>query len=308
MRSDTPRLSGGFGDERKFIPNPPASERARVSQQWSGAVTARCAMVACDMARSSSHRSSAGRRRRPRSERGDPEPGGRYTRAERVRQIKRLEQRGQATREIATELGLAVSTVNIYRADPTGERQRERRRRYRGECRGCGRPTSGSGGRKRAPEWCRRCAGQRRQVWTGQRVLDAIRDWAELTGAPPGVADWSPAHARARDPGSARYRSQPGRWPSASVVAARFGSFRRAVEGAGLTGTGAREPGAPSRWGLEEIAAAMRRHAERTGAFPRRSDWHRAGRDHPAASTVYRVAGSWGRAVEAGAALASACE
>ena len=260
------------------------------------------------MARSSSRRSSAGRRRRPRSERAGPEPGGRRTRAERVRQIERLEQLGHVTREIATELGLAVSTVNIYRADPTGDRQRERRRRYRGECRGCGRPTSGSGGRKRAPEWCRRCAGEQRRVWTEPRVLEAIRDWVELTGAPPGVSDWSPAHARARHRGSDRYRSEPGRWPSASVVAARFGSFRRAVAAAGLAGTGAREPGAPSRWGLEEIAAAMRRHAERTGAFPRRSDWHRAGEDHPSASTVYRVAGSWVRAVEAGAAPACACE
>jgi hypothetical protein len=208
-------------------------------------------------------------------------------------------QRGHATREIAVELGLAVSTVNIYRADPTGERQRERRRRYRGECRGCGRPTSGSGGRKRAPEWCRRCAGERRRVWTEQRVLDAIRDWVKLTGTPPGVADWSPAHARARHRGSAGYRSQPGRWPSASVVAARFGSFRRAVEAASVAGTGARGPGAPSRWRVEEIAAAMRRHADRTGRLPRRTDWRRAGDDHPSASTVYRIVGSWERAVKA---------
>ena len=218
-----------------------------------------------------------------------------------MRQIERLEQRGHATREIAAELGLAVSTVNIYRADPTGERQRERRRRYRGECRGCGRPTSGSGGRTRAPEWCRRCAGEKRRVWTVRRVLGAIRDWDDVTGAPPGLADWSPAHAPTGHGGSARYRSEPGRWPSASVVAARFGSLRAAIEAAGLKAAPARGPGAPSRWGVEEIAAAMRNHAERTGAFPRRSDWHRAGQDHPAASTVYRVAGSWGRAVEAGA-------
>src|SRR5918992_163522 len=92
--------------------------------------------------------------------------GSQYSRAERVAQIERLERRGLTTREIAEQLGLARSTVNIYRADPEAQRQRERRKRYQGTCRGCGRRTSGSGGPKRAPERCRRCAAEVRRSWS----------------------------------------------------------------------------------------------------------------------------------------------
>src|SRR5205823_2130598 len=129
--------------------------------------------------------STAARARRPALRRAHDAAVQRYSRAERVAQIARLERRGLTTREIADQLELARSTVNIYRADPDGERQRERRQRYRGTCAGCGRPTSGSGGPGRAPEWCRACAGEQRRSWSERRVLEAIRDWTELTGAPP---------------------------------------------------------------------------------------------------------------------------
>jgi hypothetical protein len=224
---------------------------------------------------------------------------GRTTRAERVAQIERLERRGFGTHEIADRLGLARSTINIYRADPDGERQRQRRASYQGTCRGCGAQTSGSGGPRRAPERCRSCAGGRRRNWSDERVLEAIRDWTDVTGSPPTLADWSPAHAPAGHEGSARYRSEPGRWPSASTVAARFASLRAAIEAAGLRPARERGNGPPSRWNLQAIAEAMRAYAARTGEAPRRSDWQHAGEDHPAASTVYRVAGSWRRAIEA---------
>jgi hypothetical protein len=250
------------------------------------------------MSRRSSSR-SPDRARRPGGERANRAAVEPYTRAERVAQIQRLERRGLATGEIADRLGLAASTVNIYRADPNGERQRQRRQRYQGACVECGRPTSGSNGPRRAPKRCRSCAGGRRRNWSEQRVLEAIRDWADLTGAPPTLADWSPAHARAGHEGSALYRSEPGRWPSASTVSARFGSVRAAVEAAGLAPPPGRSASAVRRWELEAIADAMRGHAGRTGQAPRRSDWQHAGEDHPAASTVYRVAGSWQRALEA---------
>lgn len=237
--------------------------------------------------------------RRPTGERTEDATVTRRTRADRVAEIERLARRGLATHEIAERLGLARSTVNIYRADPDGEGQRQRRQRYQGTCAGCGRPTSGSGGPRRAPERCRSCAGQRRRNWSEQRVLEAIRDWAELTGSPPMLADWSPAHAGAGHEGAARYCSGRDRWPRASTVAARFGSLRAAVEAAGLRPPRARWNGRPSGWNLQAIAEAMRAHAGRTGHTPRRSDWEHAGEGHPAASTVYRVAGSWQRAVEA---------
>jgi hypothetical protein len=257
------------------------------------------ATVSARMSSRASRSSPGDRARRPAGERVDRVAVERHTRGERVAQIKRLERRGLSTREIAAQLGLAPSTVNIYRADPDGDRQRQRRERYRGACTDCGRPTSGSGGPKRAPERCRSCAGERRRSWSQQRVLEAIRDWVALTGSPPTLADWSPAHARPGHDGAARYRQAPGRWPSASTVASRFGSLRAAIDAAGLRHARVQAEARPSRWNLDAIANAMRVHARRSGQPPRRSDWERAGDDHPAASTVYRVAGTWRRALEA---------
>jgi hypothetical protein len=68
---------------------------------------------------------SPDRARRPGGERANRAAVERYTRAERVAQIERLERRGRGTGEIADRLGLTASTVNIYRADPDGERQRQ---------------------------------------------------------------------------------------------------------------------------------------------------------------------------------------
>jgi Homing endonuclease associated repeat len=99
--------------------------------------------------------------------------------------------------------------------------------------------------------------------------------------------------------GAARYRSAPGGWPSASTVAARFGSLGAAIEAAGLGRARGQPDGRPPRWSFNAIAEAMRDHASRTGQPPRRSDWQHASEDHPAASTVYRVAGSWRQALEA---------
>jgi Homing endonuclease associated repeat len=222
----------------------------------------------------------------------------RHSRAERANQIERLERRGLGTREIAAELGLARSTVNIYRRDPDGSRHRERLAGYRWRCDDCGRPTSGSGGRARAPARCRRCAGKQRRVWPGELILQRIREWTAETGSPPQVRDWSPAHASAGHPGTARYVAERGRWPSASTVVARFGSFPAAVTRAGLKPPG-RASGSRRVWTRGRVVEAMQRWYGERGRFPTRSDWQKAGDWHPAASTVYRVFGSWKAALKA---------
>jgi hypothetical protein len=73
------------------------------------------------------------------------------TRKQQAEAIEALAGRGLGSEEIADRLGLARSTVNKYRRDPDGERERARRGRYRGRCRGCGRPTRGSDGPGRHP-------------------------------------------------------------------------------------------------------------------------------------------------------------
>ena len=174
--------------------------------------------------------------RRPR---GQPVTAAVLERPSRKQQAERIEAlagRGLGSEEIADRLGLARSTVNKYRRDPDGERERARRERYRGRCRGCGRPTRGSDGPGRAPEWCPACAPARRRRWSDEQMLEAVRDWTRLTGAPPTLYDWSPVHAPAGHKGAARYLAERGRWPNASSVARRFGSLRAAVEAAGVGG------------------------------------------------------------------------
>jgi hypothetical protein len=173
----------------------------------------------------------------------------------------------------------------------------------RGRCANCGRPTSGSGGPKRA-EQCRRCAGKRRRAWSEERILDAIRAWAAETGSPPRMRDWSPAHAPDGNGDARRYRSEPGRWPSASVEAVRFGSFCAALERAGMQVPRA-AAGSRRVWTRERIVEAVRRWERETGQPPRRSDWQRAADWHPAASTVYRTMGSWRAALRAAGIKAS---
>jgi hypothetical protein len=135
-------------------------------------------------------------------------------------------------------------------------------------------------------------------------MLEAIRDWAELTGSPPTLADWSPAHAGAGHEGAVRYRSERGRWPSASTVALRFGSFRAALERAGRR-VAAPAPGSRWVWTRERIVEAVRRWERESGRPPRRSDWQHAADWHPAASTVYRPMGSWRVALRAAGIKAS---
>jgi DNA-binding CsgD family transcriptional regulator len=179
-------------------------------------------------------RTAVTRVRRPRGQRAQGRLLERPSRKQRVERIEALAARGLGSEEIAARLGLARSTVNKYRRDPEGERERVRRERYRGRCRGCGRPTRGSDGPGRAPEWCPECAPARRRRWSDAQMLEAIREWTRLTGAPPTLYDWSPAHAPAGHPGAARYLAERGRWPNASSVARRFGSLRGAVEAAGV--------------------------------------------------------------------------
>jgi DNA-binding CsgD family transcriptional regulator len=174
--------------------------------------------------------------RRPRGQRSPAQVLERPSRKQQAERIEALTGRGLGSEEIADRLGLARSTVNKYRRDPDGERERARRERYRGRCRGCGRPTRGSDGPGRAPEWCPECAPARRRRWSDAQMLEAIRDWTRLTGAPPTLYDWSPAHAPTGHSGASRYLAERGRWPNASSVARRFGSLHAAVERAGVAG------------------------------------------------------------------------
>jgi hypothetical protein len=131
----------------------------------------------------------------PRRLRGTPASDvrvGRVPRRERVAQIRRLrEGEGLSFAQIAERMDLAISTVHGYYADPTGERGRERRERYRRPCKNpaCGNLTSGANGFADPPRHCPRCAALARRRWTEDNVLEAIREWQRLTGSVPTLHD-----------------------------------------------------------------------------------------------------------------------
>jgi hypothetical protein len=73
----------------------------------------------------------------------------RVTERRRAAQLARhyRDQEGLAIAEIARRLGRAEATIKTYLYDPTGDKARQVKARYRGVCRGCGAPTAPRNGR-----------------------------------------------------------------------------------------------------------------------------------------------------------------
>jgi hypothetical protein len=174
--------------------------------------TARSLCEGSDMPKAERTRAAATRLRRPRGQRVPAELLEHPTRKQQAEAIEALAARGLGSEEIAEKLGLARSTVNKYRRDPDGKQERARRERCRGRCRGCGRPTRGSDGPGRGPEWCPECAPLRRRRWSDAQMLEAIREW---TGADRCAAD----HLRLVAD------SRPGRSPGGAALASRGGQL-----------------------------------------------------------------------------------
>ena len=139
---------------------------------------------------------------------------------------------GRSITQIADRLGRSPATVNAYFYDPTGEKARAVKARYRGVCRGCGAYTQPRNGKGDAYAYCKRChPGAIERRWTPERVLEAMLVWELRYGRLPSSYDWSRTHARRRG-GEALRRLDHGCWPSASVVTAVWGSWsaaRRAI-------------------------------------------------------------------------------
>ncbi len=145
------------------------------------------------------------------------------------------DQEGLSIAQIARRLGRAEATVKAYLYDPTGEKARAVKARYRGVCRGCGAPTAPRNGKGDAYAYCKRChSGAIAPEWTRERVREAMRAWRARYGAAPSSYDWLRTHARRRG-GEALKRLQAGEWPAPSTVidlygawaAARADAFRR---------------------------------------------------------------------------------
>jgi AraC-like DNA-binding protein len=135
---------------------------------------------------------------------------------------------GLSIQEIARRLGRAPATVKAYLYDPTGERAREVKARYRGVCRGCGALTAARNGKGDAYEYCWRCRpGAAEPRWTRELVREAMRTWEGRYGTAPSSYDWSRTHARRRG-GDALARLQEGDWPAPGTVTQLYGTWAAA--------------------------------------------------------------------------------
>lgn len=113
-------------------------------------------------------------------------------------------------------------------------------------------------------------------MWTRDRCIQVLREWADREGRTPTVRDWR----------ISSYRN-----PSWFTIRAVFGSWNAGIEAAGLRQN---KPGMPSLWTREEISNAMLDFVFTHGRWPCSADWRRAcphGR-HPAWPTVIRLFGS----------------
>ena len=155
----------------------------------------------------------------------------RVTERRRAAQLARhyRDQEGLSIAEIARRLGRAEATIKAYLYDPTGDKARAVKARYRGVCRGCGAPTAPRNGKGDAYAYCKRChPGAIAPEWTRERVREAMRAWGARYGAAPSSYDWSRTHARRRG-GEALKRLQAGEWPAPSTVIDLYASWAAAV-------------------------------------------------------------------------------
>lgn len=170
-------------------------------------------------------------------------------RAERVAEAQRLRDEHLLMREIAERMGLALSTIDAYLNDPDGSKQKARKDGYRGTCKECGKPTDGSRGKGKAPEYCLVCVMRRRKKWSRERIVAMIREWADIYGEPPHADDWNPHSVKARNTPHApeiERRFRDGEWPHLTTVTRYFGSWNEAIEAAGFKGR-AQSPGPSPR-------------------------------------------------------------
>ena len=138
------------------------------------------------------------------------------------------EEEGLSIAQIADRLGRSPATIKAYFYDPTGEKARAVKARYRGTCRGCGAETQPRNGKGDAYAYCKGChPGAIQPIWTGDRVAEAMCRWLIAFGRLPTSYDWSRTYASRRG-GDALTRLASGEWPAASVVTRLFGTWAAA--------------------------------------------------------------------------------
>lgn len=208
-------------------------------------------------------------------------------RAELVPAIQRLRDvEGLMWREIGERLGIAKNTAWMYYNDPDGSLARARKAKTNGVCLDCGGPTISDG--SHVPERCRSCRAayqHEARYWTPERIIEAIRRWAdEHDGEPPSATQWLNG-------------DRPDWAPTVFTVQYEFGTWNRGIEAAGFESvTRGRRRTDRTR---DDYIAAIQRWAREHGAPPTQRGWARAADGYPSSTGVAYVFGSWNAAVAA---------
>lgn len=165
----------------------------------------------------------------------------RRSRAEAAEALNHLLARGKTKMGAFRILGISSSYGYAILNDPEGLRDKARKERHRGTCKGCGRPTTGSDGREHAPEYCNHCApAVHHGKWTHEGIIFALQEIARVTGEVP----------RAKVAFTGGYNHLPikleGEIGGVGTTTQRlFGSWNNAIAAAGMTPRrpGVRGPG-----------------------------------------------------------------
>lgn len=173
-----------------------------------------------------------------------------------AREARALRQKEMTGEEIAKHLGISRSYAFSLIHDPTGSKEKARKKSYAGICLDCGRMTDGSNGKKKAPKYCYRCApvhaGKRRTTWTKEVILQRAKDWNDIYGRPPRVVDWHRTTNRTKGMADAD------KWPWFTDVCRKFGSWGNMLEEAGF------QRRRPPRSGTKITSELMERRLEFT--------------------------------------------
>ena len=193
--------------------------------------------------------------------------------AERVREALRLRADGLRWTDIGELLGVSPDTARRYI--------------HAHDCERCGEPILAAG----VPR-CRLCANTSRSRWgepfTEREIIDAIRAWQRLEGRPPAQADWHPSDHG----GVPRWEHECPRWPPATQVTRRFGSWNAALQAAGF------DRPRPPAVSDQQIRNALKAYHRQHGTSPTRPAWERLGLP-PNSRTIEARFGSWNAALAA---------
>jgi len=164
------------------------------------------------------------------------------TRAERYAQITEARAAGEHYKETCRRLGISVAYYFEVLKDPSGRMLRAKYERHRHPCPKCGTPMAWRGGPKRTsprthPALCKSCDLERRaehRIWTEESIVEALRYAAAMLGRTPLTSETNPGLASPRNRKRDKETMEQLGLPRYTTILHVFGSWRAAVEAAGL--------------------------------------------------------------------------